>query len=215
MILKLVFLTSCVGSVLGLQGGPAFPGSSASNAQAVAATLSSATASSAYKAKHSDEASAINRAVSAGSKTLTEQVASELALSSLKNDAFVAAHMAVRRYVHVGMCPRAYEGCPVGWVSADGGCSPGSNYDGFCGARSFSGTGVAQKEDFAFRCGVSWPCADSTASYDSACPRGWKASESGCIAPSSYAGICSPATNFSGWSAESKARWAAMCGAPF
>ena len=214
MMSKLILL-GCIGGALGIRAGPAFPGSSASNVQAVAQTLSSATSSSAYKSKHADEQAAIDRVVSAGSKSLTEQVASQLAVDSLKNDAFIAAHMAVRRYVHVGMCPRAYEGCPVGWVSADGACSPGASYDGFCGSRNFSGSSVAQKEDFAWRCGVSWPCQDGQGSYESACPQGWKNTASGCVAPSSYTGICSPMTNFQGWSAESKAHWSAMCGAPF
>lgn len=136
-------------------------------------------------------------------------------MDALKKDSFIAAHLALRRAVHVGGCPRLYEGCPVGWISSNGSCSPGSGYDGFCGPRNFGTMTKAQKEDFAFKCGSSWPCVDSTSSVSASCPAGWKSTESGCVAPSSYSGMCSPTTNFNGWSAEAKARWAAMCGSPF
>ena len=213
---KLGIVLSCIGSALALTAGPAFPGSSASNVQAVSTTLSSATSSSAYKAKHADESAAIARAISSGSKALTEAVASDMAVDSLKTDAFIAAHLAVRKMVHTGGCPRTYTGCPVGWVRDNMFCAPGVSYTGICGAQNLDSFSVAQKENFSYICGVSWACADaSSSSFDSDCPASWGRTQTGCVAPASYTGICSPTTDMTGWSAEHKARWSAMCGAPF
>jgi CPW-WPC domain-containing protein len=155
MMSKFVLL-GCIGVAFG--ASPAFPGGSGGATQAIAGALSSATGSSSYRSKQANEAAAISSAISVGSKSLAEAVASELALDALKKDSFIAAHFALRKQVHVGMCSRSWSGCPAGWAGTDV-CAPGASYDGFCGARNLASMSTSQKEDFAFRCGVSWPCA--------------------------------------------------------
>ena len=78
----------------------------------------------------------IAAAISSGSKKLAEAVASEVSLAQLRNDAYVLAHLQVRKALHVGGCPRNYSGCPVGFVDDGASCSPGSDYTGPCGANA-------------------------------------------------------------------------------
>mmetsp|Transcript_19261 Transcript_19261/g.48186 ORF Transcript_19261/g.48186 Transcript_19261/m.48186 type:complete len:213 (-) Transcript_19261:135-773(-) len=190
---------------------PLFPQGAAAAGQKLAQVLSSATSSSAYKQSIGDASANESAAVAAGTAALTEAVSSSMALDALKKDAFVAVHLAVRKQLYAGGCAKLYEGCPVGFDEVAAGCAPSASYGGFCGVRNFSAMNNAAKDDWAWRCGATWPCVSTSASYASACPSGWTSTAAGCEAPSSYGGICSPTTDFSGFSEEAKAKWAAMC----
>ena len=135
---------------------PAFPGGAGGAASTIANVLSRATGA----ADRSQEDNLMQKAISQGSARLAARAASEMNLAALRKDAFIAAHMRVRKMLNTGGCPRNYAGCPVGYrAGANGLCEPSAAYEGFCGARSFAGSAVQSKEDFAWRCGVSWPCA--------------------------------------------------------
>ena len=205
---KLVFTAFAVGDA-----APVFPGSAAGVVGSIAGTLQAATNSASGRAQSGAEAKAIAAAVAIGSKMLAESVASDLNLAQLRSDAYVLTHLQVRKQLHVGGCPRDFSNtCPVGYAAEGSVCSPKSDYSGPCGSHDVSRFSVSQKEDFSFKCGVSWPCQKVTASTYVSCPTGWTRSESGaCLAPSAYQGICSPTTNFSAFTTEQKARWAQMC----
>jgi CPW-WPC domain-containing protein len=132
---------------------PSFPGSAESASSTISRVLSSATGGG------KNDGAAVQAAIANGSKSLGARVASDMNLSALRKDAFIAVHMRVRKMLHNGGCPRSFSGCPIDFAERDGGCHPGSTYDGFCSAQSFNGFSTAQKEDWSFKCGASWPCA--------------------------------------------------------
>ena len=100
-----------------------------------------------------------------------------------------------------------------------------TDYSGPCGKSALGSFSAADKEDFAWRCRVSWACEDACVKDFSACPSEcvqrclsfmfvahhdtfnvvrflsstccrWTRSGSGaCQAPSDYDGICSPTTS--------------------
>ena len=138
---------------------PSFPGAAASAASGIASILANAEASSANARSAQNERANIANAVAAGSQRLTEAAASSMNIDALRKDAFILTHLNVRKQVHLGGCARNFAGCPINFSDDNGTCVPSVSYDGFCGPRNLSGFSVAQKEDFSFRCGVSWPCA--------------------------------------------------------
>ena len=149
----LLAAVSCV------EAAPAFPAGASDALSSASSVTQKATSSSAYASTAGGDASAVASAISAGAKRLTEAVASEMSLSQLRADAYVLTLLQVRKALHVGGCARDYSGCPVGYVDDGAACSPGSDYNGPCGAHALKSFSTSQKEDFAFKCGASWPCA--------------------------------------------------------
>ena len=83
-----------------------------------------------------------------------------------------AAHRAVAEMKYVGGCPRELDGCPYGWsASGAGECAPPTAYTGSCVATNLSAYTAAQKEEFALKCGVGWPCRDCKTNFVG-CPLG-------------------------------------------
>ena len=201
-------------SFMGADAAASFPGGASDALASIANVIQGATSSASYKGKKSGDAAAIANAVSSGTKKLSEAVASEMNLAALRSDAFVLTHLQLRKQLHVGGCSRDYSiGCPVGFVDNGSTCSPSSDYTGPCGSRNLKSFSTSQKEDFAFKCGVSWPCSGMQSPSYAGCPTGWQSGEGGvCMAPSSYGGICSPTTNFGSFSETEKAQWSAFCG---
>ncbi|CAD7975007.1 unnamed protein product, partial [Amoebophrya sp. A120] len=132
---------------------------------------------------------------------------------ALTKDSFIAVHIALRKQLFAGGCPMNFSGCPVGFDSAGAVCVPGSSYSGFCGERNFSTMDLANKVDWAWRCGAAWPCSSKSTEFAAPCPQEWSQTVAGCSAPPTYAGICSPTTDFTDMTDEDKARWAADCDA--
>ena len=124
-----------------------------------------------------------------------------------------AARRAVAELKYVGGCPRVLDGCPYGWsASASGECTPPATYNGPCVATSLSALTPPQKEEFALKCGVGWPCRDCKTNF-AGCPIGWQAVGKLCVAPGSYDGMCSPVMEFGALRGKDLARWAAICNA--
>ena len=123
-----------------------------------------------------------------------------------------AASRAVAELKFVGGCPRVLDGCPYGWSeSASGECSPPAAYNGPCAATALSSYSSSQKEQFALKCRVGWPCHDCKTNF-AGCPLGWQAVGKLCLAPETYDGMCSPVMDFGDLGGGNLARWAATCG---
>ena len=149
-------------------------------------------------------------------KKLSQALEDEQLQSALAEAAYAKVHERVLRSKFVGGCPRQFKGCPEGWGGDGNICSPGVDYDGLCKAfdrAALEGKSVQEKEAFAAECRLSWPCTPSCARDFSGCPESWESSSGACIAPGSYAGMCSTTTSFSGYSTRQKADWAALCDA--
>ena len=154
-------------------------------------------------------------------KTLSKAAADEAAAaadhereaSTLVQAVSAAARRAVAELKYVGGCPRVLDGCPYGWAaSASGECTPPAAYNGPCVATSLSALTAPQKEEFALKCGVGWPCRDCRTNF-AGCPLGWQAVGKLCVAPGSYDGMCSPVMEFGVLRGDDLARWAAICNA--
>merc|ERR1712032_375465 len=127
--------------------------------------------------------------------------------------AYIAVRLRILKLIHTGGCPRDMSGCPLDWEEKTGRvCEPTSNYVGRCGATDLSNYSSSAKEEFAWKCRASWPCAASCEKKVNACPLEWDNLDGLCIAPLSYDGICSPAMDFKTFSLNQKGEWAAMCG---
>ena len=220
-MLRLAFVASAA-ATLGAQAvDPAFPGAALEGAGKISDVVSKATASAAYAKGSSggdsgNESALLSQLISRAKNNLVEQIVENSAQSDLASSAYLMVHERMLKQIFVGGCPRDYAGCPIGWTSgSDGTCAPGADYDGYCGAAKLGGLSTAQLEDFAWRCRAQWSCEASCARDFSQCPSGFTASGSGCVANQSYAGPCSPTTNFSGMDDAAKASWAAMCGTSF
>ena len=124
-----------------------------------------------------------------------------------------AARRAVAELKFVGGCTRVVDGCPFGWLAGPSGeCSPPAAYDGPCAATDLSTYSGLQKEEFALKCRVGWPCRECRTNFGG-CPVGWQAVGKLCVAPETYDGMCSPVMEFGSLSGNDLARWAATCGA--
>ncbi|CAD7975053.1 unnamed protein product, partial [Amoebophrya sp. A120] len=64
--------------------------------------MSSGSSSTAYKQSVGNASANEAAAIAAGTAALTEEVSSAMALESLKKDAYVAAHIAVRKQLYAG-----------------------------------------------------------------------------------------------------------------
>ena len=127
----------------------------------------------------------------------------------VRQASFAAISEKAMKLIYTGGCPRDFTGCPMGWTESAGACTPPADYAGPCTA-----TAITDKEEFAWKCKASWPCASCARDY-SACPEGWTMVDGLCTAPSDYSGVCSAAMDFSGFSTKKKAEIAAMCGYAF
>ncbi|CAD7965990.1 unnamed protein product [Amoebophrya sp. A25] len=204
--------------ILPVLADPVFPGESSSDAATLSGEISTITHSASFKRSIGDQDTNLAKTVGEATKELSEAVANEMSLEALKKDAFVLVHLAARKQLMTGGCARDFEACPSGFEAAASGqpgfCAPDASYTGFCGPRNFASMSQAERDDWAWRCGASWPCKSVKASYDTPCPVGWTPSRDAgaCQAPASYGGICSPTTSFVDWTLEEKAKWATLCG---
>ena len=138
------------------------------------------------------------------------------AQDALAQAAYLKVSERILRSRFVGGCPRNFAGCPEDWEMVGNTCQPSAAYGGPCQSfdiLSFPSNAAKEREAFALECRLSWPCEASCTRDFSGCPHGWQGSADSCVAPSSYKGICSRTTRFSGYSIRQKAEWAALCDA--
>ena len=161
---------------------------------------------------HVDDSAALSELKQETLQTVTGRLAENSNAARVANIAYVLASAQVRRLRFVGGCPRAMRGCPLGWTGHGGACSPPSDYDGWCGDVGVDQMSASEKEEFAWKCGASWPCETCRTHFDG-CPAGWLENAGLCLAPPEYDGICSPVMDFSTFSVARMAEWSAMCSA--
>merc|ERR1711935_39607 len=101
-------------------------------------------------------------------------------------------------HLYVGGCSRDLSGCPAHWIkTTDNACEPPRGYSGLCATTDFTKYAASKKEDFAWKCRASWPCAPTCLKRFDGCPEAWTGVGDGvCSAPPGYTGMCSPATDF-------------------
>ncbi|CAD2095622.1 CPW-WPC family protein [Plasmodium vinckei lentum] len=125
----------------------------------------------------------------------------------------------LKKLWYIGKCRRDYSNlCPLGWKISEydtGLCIPPETYEGQCRSIDFSNSKDVDKELFAWKCEVQWPCINSPKlKIMGKCPFKWTlVGNSLCIAPEDYVGKCSPAMDFSNYDYEHRARWANDCDA--
>ncbi|ANQ08924.1 Uncharacterized protein PCOAH_00033800 [Plasmodium coatneyi] len=123
----------------------------------------------------------------------------------------------LKKLWYIGSCRRDYSGvCPLGWkVSAydENLCIPPETYEGPCRSIDFSNSTNVDKELFAWKCEVEWPCTNPPKlRVMEKCPFRWTLVGSNlCIAPEDYIGRCSPAMDFANYDYETRVRWATEC----
>ncbi|EUD68613.1 hypothetical protein C922_01012 [Plasmodium inui San Antonio 1] len=116
----------------------------------------------------------------------------------------------VKKLWYIGRCRRDYSGvCPLGWkVSAydENLCIPPEPYEGPCRSIDFSNSTNVDKELFAWKCEVEWPCTNPPKlRVMEKCPFRWTlVGSSLCIAPEDYIGRCSPAMDFANYDYETR-----------
>lgn len=133
------------------------------------------------------------------------------------------ASIRLKKYWRTGQCFRNYSiTCPVGWRESPKGskiCVPRltTEYTGPCHQKiNTRGLQLNQLEELAWRCGVDWACKSPLKKDFSKCPLNWiNVGKRLCIAPPSYEGPCSPATDFANTSERDIATWSFKCRAPF
>lgn len=163
--------------------------------------------------EHGDDAEALAHLKSEGLAAMAEDLAYDERSNHLATVAFAMVQTRVLKSEYVGGCSRDMSGCPTLWADQGNGlCEPPEDYDGFCVAMDVGGLDGEQKEEFAWKCQASWPCAQSCKLDFETCPETWENMNGLCLAPSSYDGICSPAMVFSSFTQTQKAEWAATCG---
>lgn len=156
---------------------------------------------------------AVKAVSAAAAQDLAARVARDRDVTSQEQAAQDDARKAVLEVKYVGGCPRDLGGCPSGWSAVGAGiCAPSAAYEGPCVETDLSAYSASEKEAFAIDCQASWPCEACRTSF-AGCPVDWVEVGALCLAPAGYAGICSPAMHFAGFSTEHKARWSAMCSA--
>jgi len=175
-----------------------------------------------------DDGAKVEKLIAAGGASLTRDVTDEFVKSDFEKAAYVKTHLRVVKYKFVGGCPRDTTGCPTGWTMTGSACAPPSDYDGLCGPVDFDEYQPDEKEAWAWKCRASFPCAQQSVNatvsardspFESKacpCPKGW--SHEGnqlCVAPRRYAGKCSPATSFEGYTDAQKDWWSTSCNAPW
>ena len=128
--------------------------------------------------------------------------------------AYEVVHVRLLKNKFLGGCPRNFDVCPTGWVNSSWICQPPSSYEGLCDALPLRDRALKFKEDFAWRCKADFPCQNPCVKDFASCPTQWNNLGGGlCVAAADYNGMCSPATDFSGYTVQKKASWATSCGA--
>ncbi|UKK02960.2 hypothetical protein MACK_003061 [Theileria orientalis] len=129
----------------------------------------------------------------------------------------------LKRFWFTGQCRRNYDQkCPKGWVEYNGSCKAPGDYRGLCNdLKDFTGMGPDDKEDFAWRdankmehrCEVEWPCINEKPIVEGVeCPFEWAPiSETLCLAPKTYDGICSPIMDVSNFDVAKKSLYEQKC----
>ena len=164
-----------------------------------------------------DDSSQVRELLESGVTALADDVAEEVARSDLQKAAQGQVHLRMLHHLYVGGCPRDLSGCPTAWATTpDHACEPPHGYGGLCVATVLTNYSASQKEDFAWKCRASWPCAHACPKRFDGCPEAWTGVGDGvCAAPSEYAGMCSPVTDFSTFTLARKAEWSVLCDAPW
>ena len=220
-ISKIVCLVFSVVGVSAQSVNPSLPGNSRGAVEKVSSIIHEVSSSSrsgsgagvsADKTQGGEKA-VLQQLIARGKDVLIEDVLDDRKQAAAGAHAYIAARTQTLKQAYIGGCARVFETCPIGWIDSGSTCV--NNGEGFCGTLEKSWSN-ATKESFAWRCRASFPCVSSCKRSFDACPMGWKKGASGsCIAPSSYAGICSPSTNFGGFNNEAKAQWSSLCEADF
>lgn len=135
----------------------------------------------------------------------------------LDNEIFRVIQERLKKLWYIGLCRRDYSNlCPIGWSKSaydDNLCIPPAYYEGQCRSMDFSNSQPKDKELFAWKCEVEWPCVKSPSQkVMEKCPVRWiNIGNNLCIAPEDYIGQCPPAMDFSNFSYEMRVRWAVLC----
>lgn len=122
-------------------------------------TLSAAKSSSAYAAATSASSQNFANLLQRGANAMANEVADDLSLADLRSKAFQLTHINMRKHLYSGGCARDFSGCPAEYTESNSACAPDVSYGGFCGAFSASASAV-EKSSLAWKCAVSWPCAN-------------------------------------------------------
>ena len=204
----LLFLCLSYRTAGAVEPGPTFPNGVAALVADMRDRMTSASV------EHGDDAEAVAHLKNEGLVAIAEDLAYDAQSNRLATVAFAMVQARVLKLEYVGGCPRDMSGCPTLWADQSNGfCEPPESYDGLCIAADVKRLSIEQKEEFAWKCRASWPCAPSCKLDFETCPDTWDHLNGLCLAPSSYDGICSPAMIFSAFTPQKKAEWAAMCGA--
>ena len=188
--------------------GPAFPDGVAELLADMRDRISTASA------EHGDDSEAVAKLENEAVVDIAQDLAYDEQSNRLETTAFAMVHERVLKLAYVGGCPRDMSGCPTSWADqSDGVCEPPEDYDGLCSAIDVRGLNHEQKEDFAWKCRASWPCAPSCKLDFATCPDSWDNLDGLCLAPSTYDGTCSPAMLFASFTSQQKAEWASRCSA--
>lgn len=192
------------------QTGPAFP-------EGIAEAVNSVKqATDQIDKPDTNEAALLKSLEEYGKAGLADDLNEEKTQIDLEKAAYAVVHLRVLKAMYSGGCPRSFSGCPADWTAttSEGMCTPPESYEGVCGPFSAE-LGPSSKEEVAWKCQASWPCAAPCEKDYDGCPAEWTRVGSLCNAPRSYDGICSPAMDFGLHSVEQKAAWSAQCGAPW
>merc|ERR1719189_417780 len=166
-----------------------------------------------------NEAGAVEHLVQHSAAQLEESLVDSMTDQALRQVAYAKVHERLLKYVYVGGCQRTYRGCPLDWsLDSSGRCQPPTEYGGLCGPLNLKHSDaleISEKESLAWRCRLSWPCEHACQKDLTSCPLGWENVEGLCLAPSSYSGICSPATDFSRFAKGQRGDWSILCDAEF
>lgn len=123
----------------------------------------------------------------------------------------------LKKLWYIGKCRRNYSAlCPLNWKRSaydENLCVPPETYEGQCRSLDFSNTTEKEKESFAWRCEVEWPCISAPKIKPMGkCPLRWtNVGADLCIAPEDYVGQCPPAIDFSKLNFEMRVRLAIQC----
>ena len=161
---------------------------------------------------HVDDSAALSALKQEALDTVSARLGEASDKERVADVAYVLASVKVRKLRFIGGCRRAMRGCPIGWAAHGDACAPPSDYEGWCGDVGVVQMSASEKEDFAWKCGASWPCEKCLTHFDG-CPEGWVENAGLCLAPPEYDGICSPVMDFSTFSPTRRAEWSAMCSA--
>jgi len=204
----LLFLSLCV---WGAAVAPAFPPGVAEEMSAMNNVTKNVDTS------NPDEEEVMKDLKEHAGRTLESDLLDSATALGLSQAAYVASRLRLSKLIFVGGCPRDFNAkCPVGWSENKAGtqCQPPEDYDGRCGASAAADLDAAgKKEEFSWKCRVSWGCRTSCRLDYTQCPEAWARIGKLCVAPGSYDGICSPAMDFSSYSSEDMLQWSMLCGA--